>query len=92
LQGFLFQVEVSKIIVHEAGEPNAVIDFLAGGSSARRLLTAASANGRRTVVRPLQTVRSASDADDNRTALYAPPTARFTDLRMSVQRNVGSGH
>jgi hypothetical protein len=28
LQGFLLQVEVSKIIVHEAGEPNAVVDFL----------------------------------------------------------------
>ncbi|WP_170991637.1 MULTISPECIES: hypothetical protein [Bradyrhizobium] len=29
MQGFLLQVEVSKIIVHEACEPNAVIDFLA---------------------------------------------------------------
>jgi hypothetical protein len=48
------------------------------------LLTVASVNGRRTVVRPLQKVRSASDADDNRTVLYAPPTARFTDLGMSV--------
>jgi len=28
LQGFLLQVEVSKIIVHEADEPNAVVDFL----------------------------------------------------------------
>jgi hypothetical protein len=28
LQGFLLQVEVSEIIVHEAGEPNAVIDLL----------------------------------------------------------------
>jgi hypothetical protein len=28
LQGFLLQVEVSKIIMHEADEPNAVIDFL----------------------------------------------------------------
>ena len=28
MQGFLLQVEVSKIIVHEAGEPNAVVDFL----------------------------------------------------------------
>jgi hypothetical protein len=28
LQGFLFQVEVSEIIVHEACEPNAVVDFL----------------------------------------------------------------
>jgi hypothetical protein len=53
-------------------------------SSACRLLTAASVNGRRTVVRPLQTARSAHDADDNRTALYAPPTARFTDLGMPV--------
>jgi len=26
--GFLLQVEVSKIIVHEADEPNAVIDLL----------------------------------------------------------------
>jgi hypothetical protein len=28
LQGFLLQVEVSQIIVHEAEEPNAVVDFL----------------------------------------------------------------
>jgi hypothetical protein len=28
LQGFLLQVEVSEIIVHEAGEPNAVVDLL----------------------------------------------------------------
>ena len=28
LQGFLLQVEVSEIVVHEAGEPNAVIDLL----------------------------------------------------------------
>nr|WP_194295367.1 hypothetical protein [Bradyrhizobium brasilense] len=28
MQGFLLQVEVSQIIVHEADEPNAVIDFL----------------------------------------------------------------
>jgi len=28
LQGFLLQVEVAEIIVHEAGEPNAVIDLL----------------------------------------------------------------
>ena len=28
MQGFLLQVEVSKIIVHEAGEPNAVVDRL----------------------------------------------------------------
>jgi len=28
LQCFLLQVEVSKIIVHEADEPNAVVDFL----------------------------------------------------------------
>jgi hypothetical protein len=28
LQGFLFQVEVSEIVAHEAGEPNAVVDFL----------------------------------------------------------------
>lgn len=34
--------------------------------------------------RPSQTVRSISDADDNQTALWAPPTARFTDLGMSV--------
>ena len=27
-QDFLLQIEVSKIIVHEAGEPNAVVDFL----------------------------------------------------------------
>src|SRR6266568_4504387 len=34
--------------------------------------------------RPSQTVRSISDADDNQTALWGPPTARFTDLGMSV--------
>jgi hypothetical protein len=28
LQGFLLQVEISKIIVHEADEPNALVDFL----------------------------------------------------------------
>jgi hypothetical protein len=28
LQGFLLQVEISQIIVHEADEPNAIIDFL----------------------------------------------------------------
>jgi hypothetical protein len=28
LQRLLLQVEVTRIIVHEAGEPNAVIDFL----------------------------------------------------------------
>jgi hypothetical protein len=28
LQGFLLQVEVSEIIVHEACEPNAIVDFL----------------------------------------------------------------
>jgi len=27
LQGSLFQVEVSKVIVHEADEPNALIDL-----------------------------------------------------------------
>jgi hypothetical protein len=27
-RGFLLQVEISKIIVHEAGEPNAVVDLL----------------------------------------------------------------
>ncbi|WP_456784927.1 hypothetical protein [Bradyrhizobium sp. USDA 4516] len=28
MQGFLLQVEVSQIIVHEADEPNAAVDFL----------------------------------------------------------------
>lgn len=28
LQGFLLQVDISQIIVHEADEPNAVVDFL----------------------------------------------------------------
>jgi hypothetical protein len=28
LQGFLLQVEVAEIIVHEAGEPNAFVDLL----------------------------------------------------------------
>jgi hypothetical protein len=27
-QGFLLQVEISEIIMHEADEPNAVVDFL----------------------------------------------------------------
>ena len=27
MQGFLLQVEVAEIVVHEAGEPNAVVDF-----------------------------------------------------------------
>jgi hypothetical protein len=31
LQGFLLQVEVSGIILHEAGEPNAVVGFLDAG-------------------------------------------------------------
>jgi hypothetical protein len=46
----------------------------AWNSSARRLLTTASVNGRRTVVRPSQTVRSISDVDDDRTALFVPST------------------
>ena len=32
--------------------------------------------------------RSAGDADDNRTALYAQPTARFTELGMSVSPRI----
>ena len=32
--------------------------------------------------------RSAGDADDNRTALYAQPTARFTELGMSVSLRI----
>ena len=28
LQGLLLQVEVSEIVMHEADEPNAVVDFL----------------------------------------------------------------
>jgi hypothetical protein len=28
LQGFLLQVEVSEIMMHEADEPNAIVDFL----------------------------------------------------------------
>ena len=28
MQGFLLQVEISEIIMHEADEPNAVVDFL----------------------------------------------------------------
>ena len=27
MQGFLLQVEISQIIVHETGEPNALVDF-----------------------------------------------------------------
>jgi len=41
-------------------------------------------NAGRSVMRPLQTERSASDADDYQTALYAPPTTRSTELGMSV--------
>jgi hypothetical protein len=48
------------------------------------LLTAASINDGRTDARPFQAERSASDADDNWTALYAPPIARFSELGMSV--------
>ena len=28
MQGFLLQIEISEIIVHEADEPNALVDFL----------------------------------------------------------------
>jgi hypothetical protein len=42
------------------------------------LRNAASVNGGRTVVRPLQTMRWSSDADDHRMELYAAPVARFT--------------
>jgi hypothetical protein len=52
------------------------------------MFTAASVSDSRTVVRPLQKKRSAGDADDNRTALYAPPTARFTELGMSVSLRI----
>jgi len=48
------------------------------------LLTAASVSDGRTVVRPLPTKRSASDAGDDQTVLYAPPTARFAELGISV--------
>ena len=34
LQGFLLQVEVAEIIVHEACEPNALVDLLDAGSLA----------------------------------------------------------
>jgi hypothetical protein len=46
-------------------------------SCVQLLLSAASDNDCRTVVRLFQTERSASDPDDNRTALHALPTARF---------------
>jgi hypothetical protein len=49
-------------------------------SCARRLLTAGSVNDGRTVVGLLKTEPLAGDADDNRTASYASPTARFTEL------------
>jgi len=52
-------------------------------SSARRLLKTASVKGRRTVVHPMQDVHSASDTDDNWTALCAPHAARSTDLGIS---------
>jgi hypothetical protein len=48
------------------------------------LLTAAPVNDCRAVERPLQTELSAREVDDNRRELYAPPTARFTELGMSV--------
>jgi len=56
----------------------------AGDSCARRLLAAASVDRRRTVMRPLHTLRSASDADDNPTTLCASPIARSTELGRSV--------
>jgi len=56
------------------------------GSSARRSLADASVSHCRTVVRPLQRMRLARDADDNRTALITPSNARFTDLGMLVSR------
>ena len=42
-------------------------------SSARRSRVEASVNGYRTVMRPSQTVRPTSDADDNRTASVVRP-------------------
>jgi hypothetical protein len=45
--------------------------------SARQLLADASVNRCRTVTRLLQTVRPASDADNNQTTLLARPTASF---------------
>jgi hypothetical protein len=57
-------------------------------SCARQLITDASVNDGRTVVRPLQTERSTSKADDNGTALYASPTERFTELGMSVSLRI----
>jgi len=57
-------------------------------SCARRLLTAASVNDGRTVVRLLHIECSASDSDDNRTALYASPIARFAELGMSVSLSI----
>jgi hypothetical protein len=56
------------------------------GSSARRSLADASVSHCRTVVRPLQRMRLARDADDNRTALITPSNARFTELGMLVSR------
>ena len=51
-------------------------------SSARQLLAGASFNRCRTVTRLLQTVCSTDDADNNRTALLARPTASSSGLRM----------
>jgi hypothetical protein len=51
-------------------------------SCALQLLIAASVNDGRSVVRPSQTERTASDADDNRTPLYALP-CRFRGSRLS---------
>jgi hypothetical protein len=34
LQGFLLQIDETEIVVHEADEPNAVIDFLYAGALA----------------------------------------------------------
>jgi hypothetical protein len=28
LQSFLFQIDITKIVIHEADEPDAVVDFL----------------------------------------------------------------
>ena len=75
--------EQDQRVTFAADELRVLCDLI-GDAIAPDLEGARNSNG---VVRPLQTARSASDgsdADDNRTALCAPPAERFTDLGMSV--------
>jgi hypothetical protein len=72
LQGFLLQVEISEIIVHEADEPNALVDFLdaeflacrgAGSASPNADMSAPLAHAQNAPVPPKR-VRSSLKLDD----------------------------